>query len=81
MLNAATVLSYNQVDNPNTTTWLAPQNVLDARVAKLGATSTGSPCQTWRAPTQQASHAPWKPYRSVAPVVDNDGHVKRKRSG
>jgi hypothetical protein len=32
------VLSYSQVYNPNTTTWLAPQDVLDARVAKLGAT-------------------------------------------
>jgi hypothetical protein len=38
LTNAATVLSYNQVYNPNTTTWLAPQDVLDARVAKLGVT-------------------------------------------
>jgi hypothetical protein len=38
LLNAATVLTYNQVYNPNTTTWLTPTSVLDARVAKLGAT-------------------------------------------
>ena len=38
LMNAATVLSYSQVYNPNTTTWLTPQDVLDARVAKLGVT-------------------------------------------
>jgi hypothetical protein len=38
LLNVAPVLSYNQVYNPATTTWLAPQDVLDARVAKLGVT-------------------------------------------
>ena len=38
LLNVAPVLSYNQVYNPLTTTWLAPQDVLDARVAKLGVT-------------------------------------------
>ena len=38
LLNAAPVLSYNQVYSPLTTTWLNPQDVLDARVAKLGVT-------------------------------------------
>ena len=31
LLNVATVLSYNQIYSPVTTTWLAPQDVLDAR--------------------------------------------------
>jgi hypothetical protein len=38
LMNSAPVLTYNQVYNPLTTTWLTPQNVLDARVAKLGVT-------------------------------------------
>lgn len=38
MLNVATVLTYNQIYSPTTTTWLRPQSVLGARVAKLGAT-------------------------------------------
>jgi hypothetical protein len=37
-MNSAPVLTYNQVYNPLTTTWLTPQDVLDARVAKLGIT-------------------------------------------
>jgi hypothetical protein len=32
------VLTYNQIYSPVTTTWLNPQDVLDARVAKLGVT-------------------------------------------
>jgi len=32
------VLTYNQIYSPVTTTWLAPQDVLDARVAKFGVT-------------------------------------------
>jgi hypothetical protein len=32
------VLTYNPIYSPVTTTWLAPQDVLDARVAKIGAT-------------------------------------------
>jgi hypothetical protein len=36
-LNSAAVLSYNQVFNPATTTWLTPTSVLAARVAKIGA--------------------------------------------
>lgn len=38
LLNASTVLTYNQIYSPVTTTWLNPQDVLDARVAKLGVT-------------------------------------------
>ena len=38
LLNVSTVLTYNQIYSPVTTTWLAPQDVLDARVAKFGVT-------------------------------------------
>ena len=38
LLNVSTVLTYNQIYSPVTTTWLNPQDVLDARVAKLGVT-------------------------------------------
>src|SRR5262249_31161837 len=36
-LNSAAVLTYNQVFNPATTTWLTPTSVLAARVLKIGA--------------------------------------------